>query len=86
MIGALNNVERCMRLEFACQWLEKHEIGEIVASSLKKEHWNSDSREVFGPLHIRSLGRVKRKSKKKQSSYSIERFIGGSRRGHSTAE
>ena len=77
MIGAFHNMERCVCLQRANHWFEKGKIGKIVASPLKKEHGDSDTREVFGALHVRPPGRVQGKSKKEQSSHAIEMLIRG---------
>ena len=77
MVRAVDDVERRIRSEFPNHRFEEAEIGEIIASPLKKEHGDADPREMLRSLHVRPFGRVKRKSQKEQSSNAVERFIRG---------
>jgi hypothetical protein len=64
MIGGLDDMQRCARAQVGADGAQQFQIGEGVAGSLQKKHRNRNFREVIGAFCSRTIGRMKRKSKK----------------------
>jgi len=78
VVRCFDHVQCRSRSEFGTNGSQELKIGEGVASSLEKKHWQSDIRQVLRTFRSRFIRRVQRETEEHQPAKSNQDVLSGS--------